>query len=119
MNSISGVAHRVGAKVLAAFALVAALTGAATVRADEPLPKDPPRKESPSKEEVSLADGFPLPPGAVHRFGNRQLRHPSGITVATVSPDGKLLATGSYGGVVVWDLKTLAAKRPFPRLRLG
>jgi WD40 repeat protein len=59
-------------------------------------------------------DGFPLPPGAVRRFGNRQLRHPTDITAVAVSPDGKLLATGSHESIVVWDLKTLAAKRVLP-----
>ena len=36
-----------------------------------------------------------------------------------MSPDGKLLATGSYDGVVVWDLQTLTAKRAFTTLRLS
>lgn len=61
----------------------------------------------------TAADGFPLPPGAVRRFGNRQLRHPDGIAAMTVSPDGKLLATASAGGVTVWDSKTLTARRFF------
>jgi WD40 repeat protein len=60
---------------------------------------------------VTTPDGFPLPPGAVRRFGSRQLRHPDGIINVAVSPDGKLLATASYGGVVVWDLKTLKARQ--------
>src|SRR4051812_4439175 len=61
-------------------------------------------------------DGFPLPPGAVRRFGSRQLRHPDAITALAVSPDGKLLATASHENVVVWDLKTLAARQTFPKL---
>ena len=40
------------------------------------------------------ADGFPLPPGAVRRFGSRQMRHPTGILTVAVSPDGKLVAVG-------------------------
>lgn len=62
------------------------------------------------------ADGFPLPPGAVRRFGSRQLRHPDEIAALAVSPDGKLLATASFENVVVWDVKTLAARHTFPKL---
>jgi WD40 repeat protein len=68
---------------------------------------------------ASTPDGFSLPPGAVRRFGNRQLRHPDGIINVAVSPDGKLLATASYGGVIVWDLKTLKAKRAFLPVPVG
>lgn len=56
------------------------------------------------------ADGFPLPPGAVHRFGNRQARHADGINGVVVSPDGKLVATLGHSTVVVWDVKTMSAK---------
>jgi hypothetical protein len=74
---------------------------------------EPPRANTQPKADVApdWADGFPLPPGAVRRFGNRQMRHPEGVVASAVSPDGKYLATASYSAVVVWDLKTLTAKR--------
>jgi WD40 repeat protein len=56
------------------------------------------------------ADGFPMPPGAVHRFGDRHARHPDGINAVAVSPDGKLLATAGANTVIVWDVKTMAAR---------
>lgn len=55
-------------------------------------------------------DGFPLPPGAIHRFGNRQARHPEAITASAVSSDGKYIATLGSSCIVVWDAKTLTAK---------
>lgn len=77
-------------------------------------PKKETKKEEP--KEVPLrrsADGFPIPTGAIHRFGNRQMRHADGITAAVVSPDGKFLATRGQQTVVVWDLQTLNAKQVF------
>jgi WD40 repeat protein len=47
------------------------------------------------------------------------MRHPEGIINVAVCPDGKLLATASYGGVVVWDLKALTAKRAFLPVPVG
>jgi len=81
-------------------------------------PKEPP-KAGEKEIETRIDDGFPLPPGAIHRFGNRQMRHPDGIVASAVSPDGKLLATASYSAVVVWDLKTLSAKRTFAEARFN
>jgi RNA polymerase sigma factor (sigma-70 family) len=52
--------------------------------------------------------GDPLPPGAVARMGTVRLRHthpPSQLTTA-FSPDGKLLATGGWEEIRVWDLTT-------------
>ena len=60
---------------------------------------------------VSTSDGVPLPPGAVHRFGSRQFRHPDGINGSAMSPDGKYLATLGQRSVIVWDLQTFAAKQ--------
>ena len=54
--------------------------------------------------------GLSLPDGAIHRFGNRQLRHPERILSAAVSPDDKYLATAGESTVIVWDLKTLTPK---------
>src|SRR5262245_25254539 len=61
--------------------------------------KDPPLERA--AESPTLQDGFALPPGAVHRFGNLQLRHPDGIMGVVVSPDGKSLATRGSEAVVV------------------
>lgn len=80
--------------------------------AGAPPSKDAPAKDSPGKAEpVVLADdGFRMPAGAIHRFGNRQLRHPEGITSSVVSPDGNYLATMGSSSFVIWDLRTLKAK---------
>jgi WD40 repeat protein len=66
-----------------------------------------------AKPEVAVRktdDGVPLPAGALHRFGNRQARHPDGIFASAVSPDGKYLATMGNTTVIVWDVKTMVAK---------
>ncbi|HJZ92660.1 MAG TPA: sigma-70 family RNA polymerase sigma factor [Gemmataceae bacterium] len=103
----------VGVLAMAAAVLVGVVT-LLPAGGREP-PKDAPGKDPEAKAEVAaeIADGFPLPAGALCRFGNRQLRHPDGIDAAAVSPDGKLLVTASHTAVVVWDLKTLAARRTF------
>jgi len=62
-------------------------------------------------------DGFALPDGAIHRFGNQQLRHSGGIVSVAVAPDGNLLATVGANSIVIWDLKSLAAKQVL-RLRV-
>jgi WD40 repeat protein len=74
---------------------------------------------APAQELPTTDDGYPLPAGAIRRFGNRQMRHPTGISGAVISPDGKLLATASFQGVVVWDLQTLKVKRSFPHMAVG
>ncbi|MBO0700102.1 MAG: PQQ-binding-like beta-propeller repeat protein, partial [Zavarzinella sp.] len=78
---------------------------------DPPPAKDGPKTAPPTKAETATKPGgFPLPDGAVHRFGNRQLRHPEGVHTMVVSPDGKLLATVGGTVIVVWDLQTLQPK---------
>src|SRR5262245_13309734 len=100
-----------GLAALAASVVVGLVTLLPAGTPDAPPAKDPPKKDAEPKSEVveRTADGFPLPSGAIFRFGNRQLRHADGISGSAISPDGKYLATLG-GSVVVWDLKTLNAK---------
>jgi len=115
----AGAAPRaLGLKLAAALAFAAAVVagGTSVFSTDPPKPpKDPPKKEAAA--EVAVSDGFTLPPSAVQRFGNRQLRHPEAISASAISPDGKYLATASRWAVIVWDLKTLSAKRVLTEVR--
>ncbi len=97
---------------LAALA-VATVVGIVTLFPADAPTQDGPKKNANSKIEVveRAGDGFPLPAGAIHRFGSRRLRHPEVIRASAVSPDGKYLATLGTSCVVVWDMQTLAAKR--------
>ena len=98
-----------GLAALVAAAVVGLVTVMPAGAPDAP-PKDAP-KQDPKPEVVQpIDDGVPLPAGAVHRFGNRQARHPDGIIGSAVSPDGKYLATLGNTTVIVWDLKTMAAR---------
>ncbi|HKA07396.1 MAG TPA: WD40 repeat domain-containing protein, partial [Gemmataceae bacterium] len=101
-----------GLAALAASVVVGLVTLLPAGTPDAPPAKDPPKKDAEPKSEVveRTADGFPLPAGAIFRFGNRQLRHADGIRGSAISPDGKYLATLGSASVVVWDLKTLNAK---------
>ncbi|HKB04738.1 MAG TPA: sigma-70 family RNA polymerase sigma factor [Gemmataceae bacterium] len=96
-----------------AAAVAAAVVGLATLL-PAGAPDGPPAKDAPKAEPVPKVEekggGFPLPAGAIHRFGNRQLRHPEGVHTILVSPDGKLLATCGGTTIVVWDLESLQPK---------
>lgn len=93
---------------------LAALTAAVVVGLGTRLPAGAPEISPKADDKTTVItkvdDGIPLPAGAVHRFGNRLARHPDGINGVTVSPDGKLAATIGQSSVIVWDLKTMAAK---------
>ncbi len=97
---------------LAATILIGAVT-LLPARVPEPerdSPKDDPDPKPKLVQGVG-ADGVPLPPGAIHRFGSRQFRHPDGIHGSAMSPDGKYLATLGQRTVIVWDLQTQAARQ--------
>jgi RNA polymerase sigma factor (sigma-70 family) len=104
------------AKPIGLAALVAATVVGLVTLLPTGAPDAPPAKDSKKDRDSHIAgmepmsDGFPLPAGAVHRFGNRQLRHADGINASALSPDGNYLATVGGSSVVVWDLKTLTAK---------
>lgn len=106
-------AKAVGGITLAATILIGVVT-LLPARAPEPArdssknPNDAPKVE---KVMGAAADGFPFPPGVVHRFGTRQFRHPDGIVGSAMSPDGKSLATLGHHSLIIWDTQTQAAKR--------
>ena len=106
MFGLAPVARPVGLAALVAAAVVGVVTMLPAGGPDAPPPKDPP----PAQVLTKTDDGFPLPAGALHRFGNRQARHADGSNGVLVSPDGKLVATIGNASVVVWDVKTMVAK---------
>lgn len=95
---------------------VALLPARAPEPAREPAPKN---VDLAAARDATASDGFPLPPGAIHRFGNRQFRHPDGVVGSAISPDGKYLATLGSKSVIVWDVKTQAARQIFRDSRLA
>jgi RNA polymerase sigma factor (sigma-70 family) len=49
--------------------------------------------------------GDALPPGALFRIGSTRLQHGSSISAVAAAPDGKLLASVSWDGVLsIWEL---------------
>jgi RNA polymerase sigma factor (sigma-70 family) len=84
-------------------ASVAALGGAPSAPPQTPAAEQPPAKPQPKLD----GDGEPLPAGALARLGSLRLRHGSPVTSVAWSPDGKLLATGSWDNYArLWDPAT-------------
>src|SRR5260370_33577789 len=58
--------------------------------------------------------GDSLPPGAMARVGTMRLRHGSQVYCVRFSPDGRLIASGSYhGDLCLWDRETGQLVRRF------
>ena len=66
---------------------------------------------------IELADNLeePMPNGALRRFGSTRFRFPSGCAHATMSPDGKRVAIGGHGLVIVYDTETGKAVHTFSK----
>jgi RNA polymerase sigma factor (sigma-70 family) len=103
-------------KVLAAVVLMAGLAAATFgIRASVPIaadPADPPTKPVPQPllaaarpEPVVDLYGDPLPDGAIARLGTVRFRHPDIQSIA-YSPDGKTIAAGNFGSIMLWEAET-------------
>jgi RNA polymerase sigma factor (sigma-70 family) len=99
-----------GLVTLAAAAGVAAvgigLGGSAPVAADpeRPAAKEPP----PAVVSGPPVDryGDPLPAGAIHRLGTVRFRHGGQVESIGYSHDGKLIASGGFGKIMLWEADT-------------
>ena len=47
-----------------------------------------------------------MPFGALRRFGSTRFRFPSNYVQAALSPDGKRIAVGGYGNILIYDTET-------------
>jgi len=93
---------------LLALGLCAVGAGVGTLGGAPPAPEAPAAAPEGPKPKPKLdADGEPLPDGALARLGSLRLRHGSPVTSVAYSPDGKLLATGSWDNYArIWDPAT-------------
>jgi RNA polymerase sigma factor (sigma-70 family) len=87
------------------------------LRADPPAGTDPPKAADPDRPVVETrtdADGDPLPPGALFRFGTARFRRAEAFRATVLSADGTRMAAAGAAAVTIWDLKTGRVVREFP-----
>ena len=87
--------------VVLALGSLAAVSGFGGAPPGEKPPDRPAPKVEPAED---LED--PMPVGALRRFGSTRFRFPSSFTHAALSPDGKRLAIGGYGNVLIYDTES-------------
>jgi RNA polymerase sigma factor (sigma-70 family) len=99
-----------GLVAVAAAAGVAALGiglgGSTPVAAD---PERPVAKEPPAEVVTGPAVdryGDPLPAGAIHRLGTVRFRHGGQVESIAYSRDGKVIASGGFGKIMLWEADT-------------
>ncbi len=82
----------------------------APVDADPPSqpakPANPPPAEVAQPRPALDRYGDPLPDGAVARFGTVRFRHGGQLHSIAYSPDGKTIASGGFGRIMLWEAET-------------
>jgi WD40 repeat protein len=82
----------------------------APVGADPPSqpakPAAPPPAEVAQPRPALDRYGDPLPDGAVARFGSIRFRHGGPLQSIAYSPDGKTIASGGTGRIMLWESET-------------
>jgi WD40 repeat protein len=73
---------------------------------DEPKSPVPPPTKSPATPRLD-AFGDPLPERVIARIGHARFRHEAGVRCMAVSPDGKIVASSTWNGIVrIWEADT-------------
>jgi WD40 repeat protein len=90
--------------VLVIIAAVGAGIGAGLHGGAQPEPKAAPAAAAPQPRVD--AEGVPLPPGALARFGSSRMRHADAIYSLAFSPDGRAILSAAGDGTRIWDTTT-------------
>jgi RNA polymerase sigma factor (sigma-70 family) len=90
-----------------AISVLLVLCGLAAVSGFGGSPRTEKTPDSP-KPKMEVVDDLeePMPEGALRRFGSTRFRYPGGSAHAAMSRDGKMIAIGGYGVVLVYDTAT-------------
>jgi hypothetical protein len=90
-----------------AISVVLVLGGLAAVSGFGGSPPVEKKPVSPTPK-IEVVDNLeePMPEGALRRFGSTRFRYPGGNAHAAMSRDGKMVAIGGYGVVLIYDTAT-------------
>jgi RNA polymerase sigma factor (sigma-70 family) len=108
----SGISAHFGLMAMALTAVVAvgvAVFGITQGQLKDPLPAAKETPATPPKADAKARMdrfGDPLPDGAITRFGTVRFRHGGQLTSIAYSPDGKTIASGGFGRIMLWEAET-------------
>jgi WD40 repeat protein len=100
-------------KLMGTVVVAAGIAAGVGLRMSLPVAADTPAKpDSPTPAAAARPDpvvdryGDPLPDGATVRFGTVRFRHGGQLHSVAFSPDGKTIASGGFGRVMLWEADT-------------